>query len=158
MSIWTVGLGETRHLIGEDHPFTGCQRVEVTLDELHEPTDLPIGGGRDALSRFFHLSVKLLSDGLPIQCHGRVRSSFIMPEPLSNTHPILAEQILTKIPALYDKSLGALLTQCDNGLHISHVYINIRHDAVNHITTEEVPVCDPVPSYSPCEKSPIDSG
>ncbi len=33
----------------------------------------PFGGGRDALSRFFHLPVKLLPDGLAIQCHG-VRS------------------------------------------------------------------------------------
>jgi hypothetical protein len=33
-----------------------------------------------------------------------------MPETISKTHPIFAEQILTNIPVLYDKSLGALLS------------------------------------------------
>ncbi len=38
--------------------------------KLHEPADLPIGSGRDAFPRLRHLAIKLLSDGLPIQCHG----------------------------------------------------------------------------------------
>ena len=64
--VLTVGLAKTRHLIREDQPLTRSQRIEVELDEVYEPADLPIGGSRDAFPRFRHLAVKLLSDGLPI--------------------------------------------------------------------------------------------
>src|SRR5688572_5396581 len=73
IAMWAGLLSKAGDLIGDHHPFTWREYIEIALEKINEPTNRPVWVRRDALLSLPELLFKFLLDITSGRSHRALR-------------------------------------------------------------------------------------